>query len=627
MNPQKRSILTSSSGAVKRRKLSNPRNLPSSPLSDIASRIGGAPSPPSREPSEDMLVTPLSSGQHSQSRGRPDHDRDGSPLSRNEDEGNSEAIASSPIRRPTALSGLFNMVRNELKSNINGLESRILSKISALEEKQEDMSSNIEGMSAGTAGSGRTGPNVGNPSAPRVGGMSEVRRTLNALTPHDDLIADSQALSKVASVAVPAHIVAIATDESDDFTKSCAFAIAICLFGKPSGKAREVLQEGVGLRHCALRKSMALTLVCNLNANKFGIFRDTAIAGTQSPTSESEDPRPLLPSWLGPRFISEKIVGEAGVYYETVPESRKDAHIRKTSTGKRVCITPIGVREKPTNMDIAIHGARKLYSLVIRFLHDCREHAKISFADNLGYLLVGWASVRSTANQDGLHLRLSDRTEGAAMTSVEAIASMARQGEEGEIGANTTKYRQLLNDLPGMVLTAEYDVVVYPPGGTSRKKVGRQNRKITRSIHLVEVALRFMVDFCRLKTEEEYLHSSEGSLRAVFAIAVVFRKLVQEFLSRCTGDRRNGGKVMVAEIPSGEDVSVGVVSLSLLMPGSSTLKRAVDGKTLISERMFANQHVGGETLSASGTDSPDRDEAEQVNEPILPSVRNGIFQL
>ena len=563
------------------------------------------------------------------------------------------------------LFGIFKRIEKDFVNHMKGFESRVSSKIADLREEQQQIKHELEEI----RGTQSLGASTKSTSSARTS-LSLWNEKLDQLTPHADYVFKSGALTRIACINVAVTIFTIGGG-SGQLLHNCSTAIETIIFGKQPNQPRNVLHNGVGLRHCEFRQSFVLTLLVNLHNNRLGVFNSTrddeaevngpgdSTATLGSPGSRTQpatchhstrnshgvcdtcqvdkSPRSATlcrkidqPRWLQKGLIRGDDVSEARAYLETVPESRGNQCLRIGPSGNKLTLRKTVVKSTPSKRDIALHGAKKIFSLVTGFLHDGRERCKAIFAEELGYLMVDWDSFKSDASQETLKIKWAYPENDFAIESLHAVSKTVRSSQASiEVDAsNIDRMRKLVVERLDMVFVVEHEVLVVE-GANTRKRRGGEVRRLTKAVNLIDVATRFLIEFCHCEEQAVFLRGHENSLRSIVCVALVFRSLVADFMEATLDDRQCNDSFIFGNL-SPDDVTCGISKLSSFLPGYSVMKRVLDTKVLrMNDHEYAKLNLKSidKTTVFSRREIQSGEDESHVGSEIVPSHADGVFLL
>lgn len=381
--------------------------------------------------------------------------------------------------------------------------------------------------------------------------------------------------------------------------RNCAALINAFLFGKKANMAKQVLQSGTGLEYSKVRKLLAMSLLRNVQWNRFNQFNVPNKKQPASVTSDGEfSPSPTEKysssqdntAGLGgvriprPDWLSEDVISGVHIEMTRVRLETKKQDKLKNLQGRRK-----GEHDNsPSNEDVALTCADKLYKKATFLLHQGRERARNLFFECLGYALTEWelSSVPMMTRRPVLSWR--DPIAPLQTVRLEQVPL----NKPGVDGKRASTFRKFLKTCTPFVLCIEHDVDIVRDRSAS-ESVGsdesslKQTRTLRRVVNLVDVGLRVLHAYCGRSLEastEEMLGSQECTIRAAYSFATVFRGFVQAFMNSTEFDCRNESDLTGLQCHS--------LSLSEFYPTPSIRSRTMEIMvTCMSESDFATYHV------------------------------------
>jgi len=213
----------------------------------------------------------------------------------------------------------------------------------------------------------------------------------------------------------------------------------------------------------------------------------------------------------------------------------------------------------PHTMDILTIDVCKGFAGKIRsLLHDGKRAARSGFTRNFGYIFWEW-KYKPT-------LRVWSDDRDAARRIPVCKLSEIEDAPNAELSTTALDdiYADFRRKHREMAYIIRHDVDVY---ATKRTTIPPERKVITFSINLIDVAARWCRQIIGFAETHELLASNKNSLRMVYAHAVFFRAVLEDFTSR--SDFQNG------TFPSGKDIVVSGIGVGELTGLKSSLERAM----------------------------------------------------
>ena len=417
-----------------------------------------------------------------------------------------------------------------------------------------------------------------------------------------------------------------------------AEALAVLLFNNGPLTTQTDLQTGTGRRYQDFKFTTLLNAFFNVQANTFNTF--AAVGAGTSQDSGGTDEGFLRPKWLDTGVVTTQVI-------EQVRTSGEQGRTKSSRTSKSI---KDKYRRDPSRKDMAMFGAGKVSSLLVKHLHDGRERVRNMFFQDLGYLLVDWTPIISKPTQTALTL------QWAGQSTLNPTGAQESPGHEGDrsgrnavhlriddIGAipetfvcryghdhqeadtlNVQLLHRLYTERQEMVLVAQHDVFVVTKDNSKskqRKHSGGQSKPIRKLINLLEVAANFCREYAALPDIETYLRSSTMSLRSIYVIANTFRHMVGRFLGAVDYE----GKT----IPEPKNIACGDINLTHIIPGGRGSQGNLMNSRCIRMTQSEYEALNQPLRRRSPTQSEQSGEQEyaETGLQILPSAEQGIVLL
>ena len=290
------------------------------------------------------------------------------------------------------------------------------------------------------------------------------------------------------------------------------------MFSRKASETKTHNNHGAGPRGNEHFLKIICLCISQSRANKFGQFKDD-----KNPSAELEMPR-----WLGTYDDGTAIV-TPGIVLEMMKWKNeaggcRDYYKRRSSIGSK--------KEVPNSRDEAYYAVDKGFELFKKVLHASREYAPMAFLRIFGYLFANWSTNPDfIVSPSSLSMVWEEDLE-RPLTDMSPVPTMKIFSDPGAHEFNDTAFEEFVSSRSDLVLNVTHDIPVRTSGSTARNNVVIEQKKLTRPVNFMRIALRFLYVYCvprKTATENIVLSVHEKSAFVVFNIARAMRRL---FLTR-----------------------------------------------------------------------------------------------
>lgn len=534
-----------------------------------------------------------------------------------------------------------------IKDVLNSHTDRIMERIEHLNAKVDGMMVLVDHKNGG-------GTLVKGPAT------SPIEYKLDALTPHVNFVFSIQRISDVLRRVVfvfPSKMM----ENASDFTQTAADALQVLLFSIHPQDTKAVYDTECGKNFAKLRRTMVSSLICNAQSNRFDVFkrqhvntqtdeeddceeaspngqnlapenpstavrspgdrspaaqRSTSSSGRRSQQSHqgNDDAHHngtiIQPKWLKKGFMSPSHVTEAAEIVECGGRSYK----MKKSPGRGTRVP--GQSTMPSSDEIAVHGALRLFRLVTTTFHSARENMKVTFFEELGYLLLPWNLHGVTIDQSSLLFTWLDNGNSSISYRDVPLCHMKDAHAKKK---NAVLARNFLKNHKHLILNVRHDVRIRK-GGPNSKAVSGVPKQLKRSVHLVFVATRMLASFAGagdVTRLEDILSFDENSMKCCYGLALALRDVVNICKDTLVDD------IALAEKDAYDPASNNTLGLSLqsLLPTPTNQERLLTKRCLLMTVAQFN-HINVPVLQQPSLhlDDNDTDDGVSVRSDGAPAV-------
>lgn len=247
---------------------------------------------------------------------------------------------------------------------------------------------------------------------------------------------------------------------------------------------------------------------------------------------DENDPRPEKPVYLRMHAEYERYINPAHV--KEAQEVEEDGKTKSATYPRRKTIASGEV--DPVREDIASFVGVEAFRLLTKELKSGRSKGPQSFFEKIGYLFHDWKTVDRTIDSDFKTVRYvwpNGFTEkDIVRTDDVPLMKVFRTDQADPLEENTEVYENFLQDRNELSMLVEHEIRVNPNGKADAKRTHRGKRVElwTKSVNLLNVAVRFIASFSSFDTKESpitsVLAAHTYSLKVAYNLAVVLRYIL-----------------------------------------------------------------------------------------------------
>ena len=337
------------------------------------------------------------------------------------------------------------------------------------------------------------------------------------------------------------------------------------------GESRSLYRTPIGKKFSEFREGIVLTALNAAKKNRFNLFRTSDTVDVDMKVT-----KPKMPIWLCNDVVTNDHVTIARIKTEEVTETGKSCEIKGSSFPKEEAAM------EGSDSEFAIETCVGIYQRCTQKLKAARTCAKAGFFDDVGYLFVNWKTYGCHSDQSSMRIRWRDNNQRSHNISLVDIpdtilrytSGQESVNDEDQLAAINRKNKSMLLDLmdkcPDMDLQIEHEVYIRKHAKKSSKKSESAvvddgdnyqesdqsmsesmsdsvksfdqgldetdfDRKDTlvRNISLIDISCRLLSCYSSQllhATPASFLCSSSESLRSIFAVATVLKKLFEKVI-------------------------------------------------------------------------------------------------
>lgn len=407
-------------------------------------------------------------------------------------------------------------------------------------------------------------------------------------------------------------------------SRGAGLALRIMLFAvnlkKKEGKA--LYDTQVGVKFSEFREGIVLSALNAAKKNSFCLFR----TGNGNEVMSLDDldgvdrmdmnsKKPKLPTWLQGDFIGPEHITAARMKME---ETRNKSEIKNTV---------VEGRAQEVSNELASSAAGQLYRMFTTRLNAARMTSKCTFFEEVGYLFIEWKSFCAISDQGTVKFEWvtsepSDKVRGINCipdTIPRFMSTKGNGGDEDSIAAinkqNKALLKSLMDESQDMVLRVEHEVCIRrqakkncrngvkeEPQSESRHEFSESQSEsirssdvneeidyerkemIYRNINLIDISCRVLSSYgsqIQHRSPASFLCSSKNSLRCVYSVAVLFKKLLEKAINAFDADVFDEELIL-------SKTQVNGMNLRAMLPTPARQKTAVLTKAV---NMFPNVYA------------------------------------
>ena len=406
----------------------------------------------------------------------------------------------------------------------------------------------------------------------------------------------------------PNELIDLKRMEAEEHRKSgeevveCAksFVLASFLFSRNPSQPKTVWKDEVGVEASKMRKKIVYSIIVNVQRNRFDQFmfksNDGEIDGetTQSACSMKEKKRAVNENLctMNERSSSSNIVEKAERKKIEQPRWLSqlcEEHIEIVRNQKE---NRREIKKKMELDSLQIRATKKIFSLVIVELSECRNRGRSVFFDEIGYALCLWRKYFKEHEFKAEQPSFTSEGEvtGSTIIELEKVPLLNTASCKEALKSNEEIVTKFLDECRHMTYRIRHEAVLR----TENSVRSASKRRIVRNVNIMHVAIQFFLSLfgdTSFSTKEEMvrdLSSNEMNLRCAAVFGSVFNSIVQQYISRVevTVDEKSAGNWE-------KDLRCGYVVLEDLCPTPS-----LQSKTY--QKMVLN--VTPDTISDKGFD-------------------------
>ena len=190
--------------------------------------------------------------------------------------------------------------------------------------------------------------------------------------------------------------------------------------------------------------------------------------------------------------------------------------------------------------------------------------------------------------------------------------------------SNADLMRKCIASRLEMIVLVEHQVLV-SEGSSTRKRSGSELGRLTKAVNLIEVATRFLVEYCHFDGQLAYIRAHEDSFRSILCVSFVFCLFVTDLKGAALIGGQYDGSMDTEELRA-EDVTWHIARLSSYLPGYSVIKQIIDNKALsMNNEMFTMLNWKSTDTSVPRSQHTNGNDETNDGAEIEPSLSAGVF--
>lgn len=186
------------------------------------------------------------------------------------------------------------------------------------------------------------------------------------------------------------------------------------------------------------------------------------------------------------------------------------------------------VKDVPSERDIAVFGAKKVYRLAICFLHRGRKAGWDVLLRYLGYILVDWKPHCDLFEQYTRRMMWGFPEHPAHPLDVNSISRTSRKSDMNGVSCdnyNFILYETLVKEHCEMIFCVDHGVFVTKKAGNLSKK--GEVKRISKCLNLIYVTMQFCLQYNLLGGEDisragillRYLRGHDHALWSIYCVS------------------------------------------------------------------------------------------------------------
>ena len=323
-------------------------------------------------------------------------------------------------------------------------------------------------------------------------------------------------------------------------------------FSKMNGKAKNVWSCTEGIVQTQLRCSVAISTIAFVHSQATRLVKEIR------PETEVEIPR-----WISSSIIS----------LEDVHSTSSRLFGKGGTWGKNL------KSQNPTDRQLAAFACDFLFKRIGGMIKNCRRRLVKAFFVQIGYTMVDWSNYPVRLGNQTFEVKQSslmlaftssnDIVDDKLMGIPSTYTSESLDSIEEIDRRNMELYDDCKRKLHRFCTQITHDVV-------ERNGLAYSLGARTRTLSMISVAGKLLVNFSYASGIEEILRGDSNSLRTIFALACAIKYMVREFAKRLAAHKGPG-------IPDVKGINVGALSLASLIPYHSIITELFSSSKLLTD--------------------------------------------